>query len=128
MMATPTRVALKVKALRSQNFNTTREPVVGGEDAIAASDRDRAYKNIDGSALDSMIPAKIKESRRLNVIFGNDFFVEERAQQVAGLGEFGFIANAREQLLPDRAYDRHAIIANSFSQISHHLLLLRGEP
>jgi hypothetical protein len=75
-----------------------------------------------------VVLAAIVEPRCLYIIRAGYFFVSIWIQGLFSPGELCSISDPRQNLLTDGADDGSAAVANGFSELSDHLLILSAQP
>jgi hypothetical protein len=77
-----------------KNLNAALQALIVGHDLEMISNRERAHKDVNRAALNSVIAAEIEEPRSLDIIGSSDFFVEEWVEQLFRFGEHRLIPDA----------------------------------
>jgi len=111
-----------------QNFNTPIQSNIGGQYAALQSERNRTNENVHCAALYAAIPAQVEKPRSLDVIFGRDFLIAKRIEQLSRPGEHCPVPHAGQYLLPNRANNGSTPALNGLPELREHPLLARIQP
>ena len=94
MMSTPgagclirKRRFLSQNAFGLQDLNAAQQTLIVCQNFIGVSCSNRTNEDVHGATMDAVIPAKIEESRRLNVVGGFDLLILKWIEKAHCFGE-----------------------------------------